>query len=352
MLLEFGMRRGHDRGVNAGARAALIGGAHFSSNAGISHVLGFDPKGTHAHSMVQMFLALGGSELYAFQAYADVYPHDCLLLVDTINTLESGIPNAIRVFEGLRKKGHRPVGIRLDSGDLAYLSVQAARLLNEAGFEETVIVLSNDLDEITILQIINQIQEEAAALGMDADAIIKRLVYGVGTRLITSLQRAALDGVYKLVAVQDEGGQWQPAIKISENPVKIPNPDQKQVWRVYDQRGIATADLICLDEEDPAGQDPLIMRHISDHHKFRALPQAHITKLEPLLQPAFSDGKRVGEQASIEAMRKRRDSDLERVDVGVRRLINPHIYHVSLSEKLWKLKQRLIRETRQNEEGG
>ncbi|HSJ52960.1 MAG TPA: nicotinate phosphoribosyltransferase, partial [Anaerolineae bacterium] len=141
LLLEFGLRRGHERGANAGARAALIGGAHFTSNVGISHVLGFPPKGTHAHSMVQMYMALGMGELDAFQAYADVYPDDCLLLVDTVDTLGSGVPNAIRVFEKLRRQGHRPVGIRLDSGDLAYLAIQAARQLDEAGFHDVSIVL-------------------------------------------------------------------------------------------------------------------------------------------------------------------------------------------------------------------
>jgi nicotinate phosphoribosyltransferase len=133
-LLEFGMRRGHERGVNAGARAALIGGADFTSNVGASAALNFPPKGTHAHSMVQLFMALGEGELGAFEAYADVYPDDCLLLVDTVDTLNSGLPNAIKVFEKLRQKGHKPVGIRLDSGDLAYLAVQAARMLDKAGF--------------------------------------------------------------------------------------------------------------------------------------------------------------------------------------------------------------------------
>jgi nicotinate phosphoribosyltransferase len=140
LLLEFGMRRAQGKGANAGGRAALIGGADFSSNVGISAVLGFPPKGTHAHSMVQLFIALGMSELDAFRAYAEVYPDDCLLLVDTINTLESGIPNAIRVFEELRRKGHKPVGIRLDSGDLAYLSIQAAKLLDGTGFPDVAIV--------------------------------------------------------------------------------------------------------------------------------------------------------------------------------------------------------------------
>ena len=159
LMLEFGLRRAHERGANAGARAALIGGADFTSNVGASAVLGFPPKGTHAHSMVQFYMALGYSELDAFAAYADVYPDDSLLLVDTIHTLKSGVPNAIRVFEKLRSKGHQPVGIRLDSGDLAYLAIQAAHMLNVAGFEDTAIVLSNNLDELVIWQILTQITE-------------------------------------------------------------------------------------------------------------------------------------------------------------------------------------------------
>ena len=136
LVLEFGVRRAHDRGGNAGTRAALIGGADFSSNAGISHLLGYSPKGTHAHSLVQAFLAQGMTELDAFQAYAEVYPDECLLLVDTIDTLASGVPNAIRVFETLRQKGHTPVGVRLDSGDLAFLSTHVAKMLDDAGFPD------------------------------------------------------------------------------------------------------------------------------------------------------------------------------------------------------------------------
>src|SRR5690606_29268289 len=159
VIMEFGLRRGPERGSNAAARAALIGGADFTSNTGVSHVLGYPPKGTHAHSMVQVFMALGMGELEAFRAYAEVYPDDTLLLVDTIDTLESGIPNAITVFGELRRKGHKPVGIRLDSGDLAHLSIQAAKMLDEAGFPDTTIVLSNQLDELNIWQITTQIRE-------------------------------------------------------------------------------------------------------------------------------------------------------------------------------------------------
>ena len=342
LLLEFGLRRAQERGANAGARAALIGGADYSSNVGISHVLGYPPKGTHAHSMVQTFMALGEGELGAFRAYADVYPDGCLLLVDTIDTLESGIPNAIKVFEELRRKGHKPVGIRLDSGDLAYLSVQAAKMLNEAGFPEASIVLSNQLDEMVILQVIAQVQEEAPRHGVDADHLIDRLVYGVGTQLITSGGDAALDGVYKLVAVQTDG-EWKPAIKISENPAKIPNPGNKRLWRIYDERGRATADLMGLVDEDPREMASIVLRHPTEPTKQRVLSQDEVSDVEPLLVRVLDDGELVYDLPSIAEMRAWREADMQRLDPGVKRIINPHIYHVSLTQRLWDLKQELIK---------
>jgi nicotinate phosphoribosyltransferase len=345
LLLEFGVRRAHERGANAGARAALIGGADFTSNTGISHVLGYPPKGTHAHSMVQVFMALGEGELNAFRAYADNYPDDCLLLVDTINTLESGVPNAITVFEELRRKGHQPVGIRLDSGDLAYLSIQAAKMLDAAGFDETRIVLSNQLDELVILQILTQIQEEAPRYGVDPDHLITRLVYGVGTGLITSKGDSSLDGVYKLVAVQ-ENGSWIPAIKISETLAKTPNPGHKRVWRVYDRRDKATADLLSLNDEDPREIAPLVLHHPTDYAKVRALEQTQISRIEPLLVVVLAEGKLVYDLPSVEAVREQRKADLEYLDPGVQRIVNPHIYHVSLTERLWNLKQEMIEATK------
>jgi nicotinate phosphoribosyltransferase len=341
LFLEFGSRRGHGKGVNAGVRAALIGGADFSSNVGISHVLGYEPKGTHAHSMVQAFLALGMSELDAFRAYAESYPDDCLLLVDTINTLESGIPNAIKVFEELRRKGCEPVGIRLDSGDLAHLAVQAAKLLDAAGFPDVSIVLSNELDELNIWQILTQIQSECLRNGIDADRIIKRLAYGVGTRLITSSGYSALGGVYKLVALQ-EGHVWQPAMKLSETPSKIPNPGDKQVWRIYDPRWKATADLICLADEKPLKWPRLFLHHPTHRSIYRTLAREKVVKIEPLLEEVVRDGQRVAGSPSIEDMRAVRQADLELLDSGVKRLMNPHIYHVSLSEQLWELKRSLV----------
>ena len=345
LLLEFGLRRGQHTGANAGARAALIGGADFTSNVGISHVLGLPPKGTHAHSMVQIFMTLGQGELEAFRAYADVYPDDCLLLVDTIDTLGSGIPHAITVFEELRRKGHRPVGIRLDSGDLAYLSIQAAKMLDEAGFADTAIVLSNDLDELVIWQILTQINQEAERFGVDADHLRRRLVYGVGTRLITSHGASSLGGVYKLVAVCHQG-EWIPAIKISENPAKTPTPGHKRVWRLYDERGHATADLLSLDDEDPHEMETIILQHVSDHTKHRTLSRAEVKEIEPLLVEVWQEGKLVYNLPSLEAIRERRRQDLEQLDAGVKRIMNPHIYHVSLTQRLWERKQQLIASTK------
>jgi nicotinate phosphoribosyltransferase len=346
LLLEFGLRRAQAKGANAGARAALIGGADFSSNAGLSHVVGLPPKGTHAHSMVQAFMALGMTELDAFQAYADVYPDDCLLLVDTIDTLASGVPNAIRVFENLRRKGHKPVGIRLDSGDLAYLAIQSARLLNDSGFPETSIVLSSNLDEMVILQILTQISTEAPRYGLDADQIIERLVYGVGTHLITSWGHPALDGVYKMVAVRQDH-EWKPAIKISETAAKIPNPGHKRVWRLYDMRGNATADLLSLDDEEPGEMDGVVLHHPTEHTAHRTLSREEVSDIESLLVEVLRDGKLVYDLPSLDEMRQHRQRDMARLDPGVRRLLNPHIYHVSLTQRLWELKQQLIEATRQ-----
>ncbi len=341
MVMEFGLRRAQERGASAGARAALIGGADFSSNVGMSHVLGVPPKGTHAHSMVQAFIALGGTELDAFRAYADLYPDDCLLLVDTVNTLESGVPNAIRVFEELVRKGHRPMGIRLDSGDLAYLSIQAARMLDAAGFPDASIVLSNDLDELVIWQVVTQLQQEAPRYGLDVDQLVKRMVYGVGTRLITSHGDSALGGVYKLVAVA-RNGEWLPAIKLSESAEKTPNPGNKLAWRIYDQRGHATVDLLSLEDEDPRSVGRLVLHHPSDHTRLRYLLSREISAIEPLHVEILRAGRLVYELPDLEAIRQRRVADVAQLDIGVKRLVNPHIYHVSLTQRLWDLKQELI----------
>ncbi|MGH2542690.1 MAG: nicotinate phosphoribosyltransferase, partial [Ardenticatenaceae bacterium] len=343
-VLEFGLRRAQGQGANAATRAALIGGADFSSNTGASIMLGIPPKGTHAHALVQAAIAMGYSELDAFRSYASIYPDGALLLVDTIDTLRSGVPNAITVFAELREKGHAPIGIRLDSGDLAYLSIRSARMLDAAGFPELSIVLSNNLDELVIWQILSQIRQEAAREGIEAESVIQRLVFGVGTHLVTSYGDPALGGVYKLVALQDADGLWQPAIKVSESARKTPTPGVKSVYRVYDERGIATADLLALSEET-LDEETLELRHPFGTRR-RSLSRATLT-LEPLLEIVFHDGQPVDPPATINEIRARRRADVARLDSGVRRLLNPHIYHVSLTPALWELKQYLIWEVRQ-----
>lgn len=340
LLLEFGLRRGQGRGVDLGVRASLIGGADFSSNTGISYELGFSPKGTHAHSMVQAFIALGYSELDAFSAYADLYPDNCIFLVDTINTLSSGIPNAIKVFEKLARKGHKPLGIRLDSGDLAYLSIQAVKMLNQAGFEEVKIILSNKLDELVIWQILTQIQQEAAKYGVDPGRLIKRLVYGVGTNLITSQGCPALDGVYKLVAVGGQEG-LMPAFKLSEVPAKTSNPGRKGIWRVYDRRQKAVADVLSQEGEDLFKGGEQVLHHPSQE-KNRVIKKENVSRVEGLHREIVKEGKLVYDFPSIEETRDLRKKDLSFLDSGVKRLINPHRYHVSLSDQLWKLKRNFI----------
>jgi nicotinate phosphoribosyltransferase len=340
-VLEFGLRRAADEGGIAATRAALIGGADASSNVGISHEMGILPQGTHAHSMVQVFIALGQGELGAFRAYAEMYPDECILLVDTIDTLESGVPNAIKVFEELRRKGHRPVGIRLDSGDLAHLAVQASQMLDKAGFDDVRIVLSSSLDELTIFQILTQIADEAPRYGADADQLIRRLLYGVGTKMVTSDGKPYLDGVYKLVAVTDEQG-WRPAIKVSDTPAKVVNPGRKRVHRLYDQRGLATVDLMSLVDEEL--EYPLEVHHHRDSGVARVLERSRVSASEELLEKTRLEPP-VDDPAVVAEARKRRVADLERLDPGVKRLVNPHVYHVSVTRRLAELKAQVIAET-------
>jgi nicotinate phosphoribosyltransferase len=339
-VLEFGLRRAQDGAGNAGTRAALIGGADFSSNVGMSAALGLPAKGTHAHSLVQATMALGMSELDAFRAFAEAYPDDTLLLVDTIDTLNSGIPNAIKVFEELRRKGHEPMGIRLDSGDLAYLTLQAARMLDDAGFPNASIVLSNQLDELVMWQILSQVRQEAPREGLEPEAVIKRLVFGVGTQLITSAGDAALGGVYKLVALAKDGA-WVPALKLSDSKEKIANPGFKRAWRLYDRRGRATADALGLQGEDLPQIAEITLHHPSDFTKFRTLRRDEI-EIEPLHVDVLRQGRLVYDWPDLAQIRETRLADVARLDAGVRRLIHPHIYHVSLTDALWNLKQELI----------
>lgn len=345
-VVDFGLRRAPGAGANSAARAALIGGAVASSNVEASRLLGTVPSGTHAHSMVQAFMAMGRSELDAFRAYARVYPDACLLLVDTIDTLHSGVPNAITVFDELVADGHEPAGIRLDSGDLAYLSIESARLLDAAGHGGVRIVLSSSLDELAIFQILSQIEAEARRKGFAAEPIIQRLAFGVGSRMVSSEGHPALDGVCKLVAVRD-GDAWRPAIKLSENPEKVANPGRKKVWRLYDERGIATADVLALEDEPIDGTSALTLSHPTQYGVTRTIDASRISRIEPLLSIVFSDGERRIDPVPLDDLRARRRRDLETLDGGVRRLINPHVYHVSLSPGLMALKQEMIRQTRE-----
>jgi nicotinate phosphoribosyltransferase len=348
-VLEFGMRRGPDVGANAGGRAALIGGASATSNVGMAHYLDGEAVGTHAHSLVQLFMAIGEGEIGAFRAYAEVYPDETVLLVDTIDTMESGVPNAITVFHELRRAGHEPVGIRLDSGDLAHLAVRSAAMLDEAGFPEPRIVLSSELDELAMWQIRAQISEEAPRYDVDAEAVLARLVYGVGTRLITSHGYSALDGVYKLVAI-DTDEEWTPAIKISDTPEKMPIPGGKRVWRVYDSRGLATADVVSALDEDLTTVGETDLYHPHREGVVRRLTD--IASAEELLVPAYDDGRRLEGSPDLDALRAWRTADLARLDPGVRRLVNPHVYHVSLTAKVKELQRGLVAQARAGNPSG
>jgi nicotinate phosphoribosyltransferase len=339
-VLEFGMRRAAAAGAETASRAAIVGGAASTSNSAVAYSLGLTPAGTHAHSMVQLFIALGAGEQEAFDAYADVYPDDTLLLVDTVDTLGSGIPNAIATFERLRRSGHEPVGVRLDSGDLAYLAVQAAAELDRAGFPDTVIVLSSQLDELTIWQIMSQVADEARRRGLDADTVIGRLVFGVGSRLATSDGDPSLDGVFKLVAAEDDGGTWRPAMKRSDSPVKVLNPGAKRLWRVYDDGGTAVADVLSTAGEQLAAATRLTLHHHARPDVARVLTTGPV---DELLSTVVDGGKVVDHACGDLAVAgDRRRRDIEALDPGVRRLVNPHTYHVSITDDLFELKRSLL----------
>ncbi len=337
-VLEFGMRRGPATGVNDGIRAALIGGCVSTSDVEAAIACDVVPSGTHAHSLVQAYLALGMGELAAFRASAAAAPDGCILLVDTIDTLTSGVPNAITVFDELRAQGHEPVGVRLDSGDLAYLAVQTARLLDDAGFAEASIVLSSDLDELTIWQIRDQIRDDARRVGLDGDAVLGRLVYGVGTRLITSAGDSALNGVYKLVGIADADGAWQPAIKVSEDPGKIPLPGPKLVWRLHDHRGVAVTDLVGLADEDPLPDDENLVHHPVQSGIHKTIRRSDIGRIEPLHQKMRTGAS----GTSIADLAARCRADIGALNPGVQRLVNPHRYHVSITDRLHRLRLDLL----------
>ena len=282
---------------------------------------GIPIKGTHAHSWVMSF----PTELDAFRAYAKFFPTSCLLLVDTYDTLKSGMPNAITVFRELRAQGYEPAGIRLDSGDLAYLSREARRMLDEAGFPEAKICASGDLDEM----LIRDLKLQGACID----------IWGVGTKLITSADCPALGGVYKLSAELVDG-HYVPKIKISENPAKITNPGVKMLYRVYDGDGMAVADLIALDHErfDPA--QPLTLFDPVDTWKTMTLANYTMKKL---LVPVFVAGEQVYQSPSLLEIQAHCREDLATFWDQYKRLLNPHRYKVDLSDELWMLKQSMLK---------
>ena len=321
-VLEFGLRRaqGPDAGIY-GARASIIGGCQATSNVLTGQLFDVPVGGTHAHSWVMSF----PDELTAFRAYADVFPDNCLLLVDTYDTLGSGVPNAITVFNELRARGKEPVGIRLDSGDLAFLSRQARVMLDNAGFPNAKIFASGDLDE----EVIWDLKAQGAAID----------VWGVGTRMITSMDNPALGGVYKLAA-EETDGVFMPRIKISENPAKITNPGVKQLYRFYDRRtGKALADLLALEEEDFSSGEPLEIFDPENTWKRMTLFDYTVRKL---LVPIFEDGELVYTSPALSEIAAYARREMDTFWDEYKRLNRPHRYKVDLSRKLYDLKHSLL----------
>ena len=328
-VMEFGLRRaqGPDAGT-WGARAAVIGGCCGTSNVLTGKLFDVPVKGTHAHSWVMSF----PDELTAFREYVRLFPDACLLLVDTYNTVESGVPNAIQVFREMRAKGMelKNYGIRLDSGDLAYLSKKAKEMLEEAGFPDAIISASSDLDE----NLIASLKLQGAKISL----------WGVGTKLITSDDCPAFGGVYKLAAEEDENGAFVPKIKLSNNPAKVTNPGIKKVFRIYDKNtGKIKADLIALEEETIDETKTLEIYDSNAKWKNMRLPGGSYTVRE-LLIPVIRDGEQVYESPSVMEIQAYCDKEKASLWDEHLRLNNPHIVPVDLSEGLMALKTKLIEE--------
>ncbi len=321
---EFGSRRaqGPDAAI-LGARASYIAGCAGTACTLADEIYGSPAGGTMAHSWVQMF----PDEYTAFKTYCQLYPHSATLLVDTYNVLKSGVPNAIRAFkEVLLPRGITQCAIRLDSGDLTYLSRRARKMLDAAGLTECKIVASNSLDEYIIRDLLLQ--------GAQIDS------FGVGERLITSKSEPVFGGVYKLAAVEDREGNIIPKIKISENPSKITNPHFKKVYRLFEKdSGKAIADYICLHDEVVDGKEPLTIFDPDATWKRKTLTD--FTARE-LLLPIFRNGQRVYTSPSITEMRSYCASQIDLLWDEVKRFENPHNYYVDLSQKLWDIKHSLL----------
>ena len=325
-VLEFGLRRAQapDAAIY-GARAAVIGGCSSTSNVLCAQMFGLPPKGTHAHSWVMSF----PTELDAFIAYADTYPDNCLLLVDTYDTLGSGVPNAIKTFDYLKAKGYKPLGIRLDSGDLAYLSKQARKMLDDAGHSDCKIFASSDIDEY----VLESLKQQGACID----------IYGVGTRLITSNNTPSLGGVYKLSNVRSNGVDY-PKMKISDNPIKMTNPAQKTVYRLFGRdTNKAIADLICLKDEVIDDSKPLTITHPIERWKSKEVYDFYAKEL---YVDVIKEGKRVLPKKSVFELQQDCKASLDGFWEEYKRLTNPHEYKVDLSDRLYALKDKLIRAER------
>ncbi len=328
-VMEFGLRRaqGPDAGIY-GARAAVIAGCVGTSNVLAGQMFDIPVLGTHAHSWIMSFK----SELEAFRAYAKLYPDNCILLIDTYDTLKSGLPNAIKVFKEMREAGikSKRYGIRMDSGDLAYLSKVVKREFEKEGFTDVTISASNDLDE----NLISSLKQQGAEINS----------WGVGTNLITSKDTPSLGGVYKLAAVADKKtGKLIPKIKISENTEKVTNPGDKVIYRIYGKcTGKIIADLIALkDEVYNENEDLLLFDPVETWKK--TLLKAGTYTMKELLIPVFIDGKCVyNDRPSVMELQKICKADLDTLWDESRRLTNPHSVHVDLSRELWNLKQALL----------
>lgn len=326
-IMEFGSRRAQGyEGAILGARAAYIGGAVGTACTIVDRDFNIPALGTMAHSWVQLF----PSELEAFRAYAKLYPDNCVLLVDTYNVLKSGVPNAIKIFnEEIVPRGFRPKGIRIDSGDIAYLSKEARKMLDEAGFSDCPIVASSSLDEYVIRNLLNQ--------GAKIDS------FGVGERLITARSEPVFGGVYKLTAVE-RNGEVIPKIKVSENVGKITTPGFKQLYRLFDKKtNKAIADVVTLHDEKIDETKPYEIFHPLFTWKRKTLTDFYAKKL--LIQ-IFDKGKCIYDNPSIDEIRKYCSEQIDTLWEEVRRFENPHEYFVDLSKPLWDIKDRLLKEHR------
>lgn len=320
-VIEFGLRRAQGiDGALSGTRASFVGGCHSTSNVIAGKYFGIPVKGTHAHSWIMAF----DKEEEAFEAYADVLPGNCVYLVDTYRTVE-GVKKAIRVA---KTKKEKMLGVRLDSGDLTELSIEIRRLLDEGGFPEAKIMASNELDEM----IIRDLKKQGAKINL----------WGVGTNLITAKGQPALDGVYKLAAIRDQGGAWKYKVKISEQLVKTTNPGGLQVRRFYDEKGRAQGDMLYDLEMGPRKTceliDPL------DATRQKAFSETLSSK--DLLIPIFKKGKKVYDSPKLTAIRMNTYTQLETLDPCVRRFLHPQTYFVGLEKRIYDLKMELIQEMR------